>query len=135
MTTHVRYFLKKEDKLKSRKAIDELFKTGKNFSNFPLKVVWLPVNKRATLQAGVGVSSKNFKKAVDRNRIKRLMKEAWRLQKNNLHSQLEDNKKSLSVFFLYVGKELPPYELLFEKMGNAIKRLTQYSNEKLETNS
>lgn len=130
-----RYFLKKEDKLKSRKAIDELFKKGKNFSNFPLKVIWFPGNRIATLQAGVGVSSKNFKKAVDRNRIKRLMREAWRIQKTDLHSQLEQREKSMSVFFLYVGKELPAYEVIFEKMGSAIKRLTQWSNEKSETNS
>ena len=134
MTATARYFLKKEDKLKSRKAIDELFKKGKNFSNFPLKVIWVPANKIATLQAGVGVSSKNFKKAVDRNRIKRLMREAWRLQKNGLHTQLEQNYKSMSVFFLYVGKEQPAYELIFEKMGSAIKKLAQWSNEKSETN-
>jgi ribonuclease P protein component len=135
LTATARYFLKKEDKLKSRKAIDELFKKGKNFSNFPLKVIWLPGNRLATLQAGVGVSSRNFKKAADRNRIKRLMREAWRLQKNCLYDQLEQNQKNLSVFFLYVGKELPPYELIFEKMGSAIKRLTQWSNERPETNS
>ena len=134
MTATARYFLKKEDKLKSRKAIDELFKKGKNFSNYPLKVIWVPGNKIATLQAGVGVSSKNFKKAVDRNRIKRLMREAWRLQKNGLHTQLEQNYKSMSVFFLYVGKEQPAYELIFEKMGSAIKKLAQWSNEKPETN-
>ena len=88
----------------------------------------------AVLQAGVGVSSKNFKKAVDRNRIKRLMREAWRLQKNGLHAQLEERQKSMSVFFLYVGKELPAYEIIFEKMGSAIKKLTMWSNEKSETN-
>ena len=84
MTTTARYFLKKEDKLKSRKAIDELFKKGRNFSNFPLKVIWAPQNKMAVLQAGVGVSSKNFKKAVDQttfvcedgSQIKRCIEEA-----------------------------------------------------------
>jgi ribonuclease P protein component len=135
LTATARYFLKKEDKLKSRKAIDELFKKGKNFSGFPLKVIWLPQNRLATLQAGVGVSSRNFKKAADRNRIKRLMREAWRLQKSMLHDQLEENQSRMSVFFLYVGKELPPYALIFEKMGTAIKKLTRLSNEKPETNS
>lgn len=134
LTTTPRYFLKKEDKLKSRKAIDELFKTGKSFSNFPVKVIWLPANKAGILQACMGVSSRNFKKAVDRNRIKRLMREAWRLQKNSLHNHLEQNNTKMSVFLLYVGKDLPSYELVYAKVGSAIKRLIQWNNGKTETN-
>ena len=89
----------------------------------------------AALQVGVGVSSKYFKKAVDRNRVKRLMREAYRLQKNSLQDWLQQNNKTMSVFFLYVGKELPPYELIAEKMNIALKRLLKLSHEKLETNS
>ena len=129
-----RYHFKKEDKLKSRKAIEELFATGKSFSSFPFRIVWLPSNNQATLQAGVGVSNRNFKKAVDRNRIKRLMREAYRLQKNELQKQLQDNEKSMSVFFLYQGKELPGYDTVFEKMGTVIRRLIKLSNENLERN-
>jgi ribonuclease P protein component len=129
-----RYFFKKEEKLKSRKAIDEIFSKGKSFSNFPIKVIWMPHNSKAVLQAGVGVSSRNFKKATDRNRVKRLMREAYRLQKGMLHDQLTLHQKNLSVFFLYTGKELPAYDLLFEKMGLAIKRLIKLSDENPERN-
>ncbi|HSN61447.1 MAG TPA: ribonuclease P protein component [Ferruginibacter sp.] len=135
MNTTERYFYKKADKLKSRKAIDEIFGKGKSFSGFPLKVIWLPQNRLAALQAGVGVSSRNFKKATDRNRIKRLMREAYRLQKNDLQQYLEQNNKTMSVFFLYVGKDLPVYELLFEKMGSSIQRLIKLSNDNTEANS
>ena len=129
MTTTTRYFFKKQDKLKSRKTIELLFNKGKSFSNFPFRVVWLPENNEAVLQAGVSVSSKYFKKATDRNRIKRLMREAYRLQKKILQDHLEEKQNKLSVFILYVGKELPEYEIVFEKIGVILKRLIKFSDE------
>jgi ribonuclease P protein component len=129
LTTTTRYFLKKEDKLKSSKVIEQLFTKGNSFSNFPFKVVWLPENKAAVLQAGVGVSNRHFKKATDRNRIKRLMREAYRLQKNDLHEYLAGKERRLSVFILYVGKELPEYPIVFEKFGTILKRLKKFSDE------
>ena len=69
------------------------------------------------------MSTRHFKKAVDRNRIKRLMRESYRLQKNNLQMEVEENHKNLAIFFIYTGNELPKYPLVFEKLGNAVKRL------------
>lgn len=125
-----RYTFKKDEKLKSRKTIEQLFKAGKPFSNFPFRVLWM-YNDTAlsSLQTGFAVSSKHFKKAVDRNRIKRLMREAYRLQKNELQNQLSKTNKHLSVFFIYVGNELPDYDLIFEKTGNALKRLIKIVDE------
>ena len=128
MSTTLRYFFRKADKLKSRKAIDQLFGKGNSFSNFPFKVIWLPENKNAVLQSAVGVSSRNFKKATDRNRIRRLMREAWRLQKNKLQDHLQVQDQKLSVFILYMGKELPEYELVFEKTGTIINRLIKLTD-------
>ncbi|MEO6489190.1 MAG: ribonuclease P protein component [Ferruginibacter sp.] len=134
MTDTKRYFFKKADKLKSRKAIDGLFTKGNSFSNFPFKVVWLPENKDGLLQAAVGVSSRNFKKAVDRNRIKRLMREAYRLQKHALQDHLQERSKHLSVFILYVGKELPQYDHIHERMGAIINRLIKFTDANTQEN-
>ena len=125
-----RYRFSKNEKLKSRKTIEQLFAAGKSFSNFPFRILWM-LNETAseTLQAGFAVSSKHFKKAVDRNRIKRLMREAYRLQKNEFQGQLKKNKKCVAVFFIYVGNELPEYELIFEKTGNVLKRLIKITDE------
>lgn len=136
MDIKLRYKFKKEEKLKSRKTIELLFKEGKSFSNFPFRVLFLyNSDKNEALQAGFAVSSKHFKRAVDRNRIKRLMRESYRLQKAELHLQLKLQQKQLAVFFIYIGNELPEYQLIFEKTGNVLNRLIKTIDENHLANS
>ena len=127
-----RYFLKKEDRLKSRKAIEELFAKGKSFSNHPFRVFWLLSENENGLKAGFTASSKNFKKATDRNRIKRLIRESYRLQKNELANDKTLTEKSLHLFFVYTGKDLPEHKLIFEKTGNVLRRMIKLINEGTE---
>ncbi|MFZ1528549.1 MAG: ribonuclease P protein component [Ferruginibacter sp.] len=129
MQTSTRYFYRRANKLKSRKTIERLFKEGKNFSNFPFRVYWLPGDPGSILQAGVGVPARHFKKAVERNRIKRLMREAWRLQKNPLEQMLAQQEKSLCVFILYSGTDLPGYDTIFEKTTHVLNRLIKLAGE------
>ena len=130
MENKQRYFFKKEDRLKSRTVIDLLFEKGNSFSNFPFKIIWLPQNNISTLQVGIGVSSRNFKKSVDRNRIKRVIRESWRLQKNQLQEHLQAGNKKLSVFILYTNKEIPEYDFVFEKITHVINRLIKIADAK-----
>jgi len=125
----LKYTFPKNDRLTSRKLIENVFSKGKSFSNFPFKVVWLSDNSNTVLQTGVGVSAKYFKKAVDRNRIKRLIRESYRLQKHSLEDTLKKNKARMSVFILFTANEIPPYELVFDKIGKIITRLEAQINE------
>jgi len=136
------YTLGKNERLKSRKAIDQLFTGGKSFSLFPFKVIYVkaPANEQQStsgefLKAAFSVSKRYFKKAVYRNRIKRLMREAYRLQKPALQNQLEQNKRVLTIFILYVSNELPEYELVVSKMNALLKRLRKIVNEETIPNT
>lgn len=119
------YSYNKKEKLKSRKLLDQLFTKGKSVSAFPLKVFYgvLTDENAETVQAGVGVSARNFSKAVDRNRIKRLLREAYRLNKSVLHDALNAEQKKAAVFFLYVGKEKPEFAALNEAMPLLLQKL------------
>lgn len=120
--------LEKNERLKSRKAIEQLFKEGQRFTLSPFKISYL-ISSGKGLQFGVGAGTKNFKKAVDRNKIKRLTREAWRLQKKPLQKQLEEKNTGLSIFFIYTGKELPDYRLVYDKVDLILTRLVKLINE------
>ena len=115
----------KFEKLKSRKQIELLFAKGKSISAFPVKVFYLPVEHTPMhpVQVGVGVSARNFKKAVDRNTIKRRMREAYRLHKLPLHEHLITNQKSVAVFILWIDKQLPTAAALQDLMPGVLEKL------------
>jgi ribonuclease P protein component len=120
-----RFTLGKNERLKSRKSIEQIFSEGKKITAAPYRVLYLftKTENDPSLLFGVGVSAKNFKKAVDRNRIKRLTKEAWRLQKISLEEKTIANRIRLNVFFIYTGKELPAYNEVYEKVGIVLTKL------------
>jgi ribonuclease P protein component len=126
------FTLGKNERLKSRKAIDLLFSKGQRIAHFPFRAFYLfEKNDRCNspLQCGVGVSARNFKKAVDRNRIKRLTREAYRLQKAILDIKMRGSTKTLSLFLIYTGKELPDYILVKEKIAFLLQKLLQIADE------
>lgn len=88
----------------------------------------MPGSEEAVLQAGVSVSNRHFKRAVDRNRIKRLMRESYRLQKNSLFESLKASGKGMVVFIIYTGKEVPPYQEVYQATTTIIKKLIRQIN-------
>jgi ribonuclease P protein component len=119
------FTLGKNERLKSRKSIEQLFNEGNKITASPYKVLYAFVQPPGIypLLFSTGVSAKNFKKAVDRNRIKRLTREAWRLQKKELQDKLKEQNRQLNVFFIYTGRELPEYEEVKKKVASVIKKL------------
>jgi ribonuclease P protein component len=122
-----KFTLKKAERLKRRKIIEQLFGEGRAVTAFPIRVQFKMVDEllAVPLQAGFSVSSRNFKRAVDRNRIKRLMREAYRLQKAPLEQALQTKQRRLSLFLIYTGKELPEFALVKEKVDVVLKKLVQ----------
>ena len=105
-----------EEKLKKKKLINQLFNDGKSTSVFPIKLVYLETEHDGAykVQAGVSVAKRNFKKAVDRNNIKRLLREVYRKNKYLIY-QSEHTKKHIFMF-IYLGKKEMEYNLLEQKM-------------------
>lgn len=116
-----KHTLRRKERLKSRKALGLLFKEGRRFALPPFRVHYQPAEDG--LKFGAGVSSRNFKRAVDRNRIKRLIKEAYRLQNDGLKEQVLVSGKGLHLFFIFTSTEMPDYGHVSEKMNQALKKL------------
>ncbi len=125
----------KNEHLKSKKQIQALFHNGKAFSVFPLKVYYLIYSSAevGTGRVGFSVPTRHFKKAVDRNRLKRQMRETYRLQKKELTDFLCDNHLDLAVFFVYIDKSLADYAVLHEKMSVSLARLIKLLRKQLPT--
>ncbi|MDR1714719.1 MAG: ribonuclease P protein component [Prevotella sp.] len=105
--------LAKEERLCSTKSIDKLFSSGESFIAYPLRIVYFIEdeadigNQIASIL--VSVSKKKFKRAVKRNRVKRLVKEAYRLNKGVFQDLLRSEGKRVDIAFLYLKNELPAY--------------------------
>lgn len=123
------YTFKKEERLCNKKLIDELFHNGSSFLCYPFKASWLFVDEpvKPPVQILFSVSKRRYKRAVDRNLIKRRMRESYRLNKQqHLYDtiMIEDKRIILSIGF--IGKEIVDYDFMEKKM---LKLLIQLSTE------
>jgi len=116
------YKFPKSEKLRLKKDIESLFKQGNRFFSYPLTVIFIKKENKGQNLCGVSVPKKKFKKAVDRNRIKRQMREAYRLNKH----KIQQENKHFHMMFVYSITEKPHYS----KIEKSIQKLMELMNEK-----
>jgi len=117
------YRFPKEEKLKNEKLIERLFLEGKSLNEFPIRLIYLPLpfKKGGPINTAVSVSKKNFKKAVDRNRIKRLLREAYRVNKPQ---SFNNTTTHYALMILYLGKDMPDFNLISPKLKRLLEKFS-----------
>ena len=126
----MRFTYPKQEKLKSRTLINQLFSEGKSVSKYPLRLVYVQVGELqdSKIKLGVSVSKKHFKKAVDRNYFKRLLREAYRLNKDILLEATED--KNYAFMLLYQTKDRLTFQEMNEKTIQLFEKFQKTINYK-----
>ena len=122
------YTFKKEERLCNKRLIDGLFHNGSSFLCYPYKVSWLLNNEPQPFPVQVlfSVSKKRFKHAVDRNLIKRHMRESYRLHKQQyLYDMLQSTDKKIVLSLGYIGKEIASHQLIEKKLLKLLLQLCE----------
>ena len=120
------FSLSKKERLKSAKSLTRLFKEGKSFAVFPLRVYYLEVAEtedRTGIKGAFSVPKRLFRRAVDRNRLKRQMREAYRLNKSDLHSSALEHP--LDLILIYYGSEPLTYRSIEQATQHILTRLVK----------
>ena len=127
--------IRKQERLKRKKTFEKLFKEGRSLSRYPLRLVWCytdEIKGNIPIKFGVAVPKKKFPKAVQRNKIKRLLREAYRLNKGALQPVIEIPEKQIAILIIYTSKEL----VSFDKIELAFQKLfTKFSKKHTRSNS
>lgn len=126
------YTFQRGERLKSRKVIGALFKTGKSFGQYPLRLVYMPMEERRSAfpaQFAVSVPRKKFPGAVARNRIRRQLREAWRLNKHRLYRALEKEERQYALMAIYVAQETLPFAEVERAVQQMIRRFLKKKQE------
>jgi ribonuclease P protein component len=117
------------ERMTSKKEIDTLFLTGEAFFVYPFKVICqireVKTETFETLQVLISVPKRNFKRANKRNHFRRLMKEAYRLNKQSLQAQLKSTNQSLRLVIVYHTKEELSYQTILPKVIQVLNKLEE----------
>ena len=117
--------LHKAERLNRKKVIEKMFAGGsRSFSLFPLRVVWMPVDELdAPVSILVSVSKRHFKRAVKRNRVKRRVREAYRLNKQPLLNVVEQTGCHVAIAFIYLSDRVADSDVIAGRMRTALQRI------------
>jgi len=118
------FTLSKEERLTRKKIIEEVFASGKSVKSPAVVLVYLftPLPVELPVQVLFTASKRNFKRAHDRNRIKRLLREAYRHQKHPTLDGLKASGRQAALLFIFTGKQLPDYAYVHGRMRDLLKR-------------
>ena len=124
-----KYRLTKKERISSKKEIDLLFTEGNSFIVYPLRIVYIEhnckeISDKSAASIMVSISKKKFKSAVKRNRLKRLIKESYRLNKNDFIEKITTQFKRISIAFLYLSDEEKPYAEIESAVRKALETLS-----------
>lgn len=117
----------KEERLCSKKIIQNLFENGSSFVIYPFRIFWLETELeiRYPVQILINVSRKIFPNAVDRNKIKRQIREVYRKNKNILYKHLHNKGKQYALSFIYTAKEQAGFKEMESKIILSLQRLVK----------
>jgi len=115
----------KQEHLRSKAQITDLFGKGESLISYPIRVVWnvVPSEKDCPINIVLSVSKKKLKHAVDRNRVKRLLSEAYRLNKTSLQQLAISKGISIHIAFVWLSLEESSFLLIEKKMKNAFSKI------------
>jgi ribonuclease P protein component len=119
--------LSKRERLKSTALMDDVFAHGMKLKSFPLmaRVRESSLNQEVPFQAAFSVGKRRFRRAVDRNRIKRLMREVWRVEKTRLAKNWQPGQTQWALVFIFAGQDLPTFSDVQLHMKRLVKSLEQ----------
>jgi ribonuclease P protein component len=122
----IRQTFKKKERLTNKITFDNLFTKGKRFSTPPFRLVWIVTTSTLStpVQLGISVPKKNFNKAVDRNKIKRRIRESYRKHKGALYAVLH-KKNTIALMIIYIAKEAQSYKEIESKMIVSLQKLVE----------